>query len=241
MSKQRQLINLFLTTHRLILGKFVKHDTDVEYWKTHHRDKLADLGRQTFVNLINTAIAYGELDLSGLSEKEELEKAYEFGEQYSESEDSFCSFVYDHRSDILDEARNLVQRGKNNLALVHYAMWWEHWINYFIHLMLQRKGFTTKEFNDVIKSLNNRDKSSWLLKLLDLPPIESAHFKVIGKLAEKRNQFVHYKYPIRNIDEHFNDESPLKIESIEDTIEYFRAYEHEHIYGNCKLFGCQKE
>ncbi|WP_318489345.1 hypothetical protein [Photobacterium leiognathi] len=86
--------------------------------------------------------------------------------------------------------------------------------------------------NSIMTMFINNAKTSWLLKLIDLPPFDKDHLNIMGKLAEKRNSFVHYKYPIINeadiesLDKFFKE--------VEKSINYFISYESKNIDKNKK-------
>lgn len=195
------------------------------------------LGVQLVESVIKSAIAYGDLDLSGLNNQEARKIALKYAEQFKESDNAFESGVIDHRDKILIEARNFASQEKYDFAMIQYALWWEHWINNLLQAKLFQKGISGSEYNKVIKSLNNIAKSSWFLKLLDLPAIDTLHLNVIKKITEKRNSFSHYKYPTSPLDPKLRNTGPEEIESIENTIEYLCLYENENLYSNFKLFG----
>ncbi|EJR0963308.1 TPA: hypothetical protein NJ348_004721 [Vibrio parahaemolyticus] len=177
-------------------------------------------------SFIKSVIGYGGVDIKGLSDEEASVKIKEYLEEFLNSEQEI-NMIIDHKDTLLEEARRLVSENKTDLALVTYATWWEHWINGVLESKLYRKEITGKEFKPVITSLNNRAKTSWFLKLIELPPFDKTHLEVMTKLAEKRNSFVHYKYPVdtgesENLTEFF--------EQVENSILYFIDYENIHIF-----------
>lgn len=183
-------------------------------------------------SFIRSAIGYGAIDVKGLSDEEATKKIHEYLEEFVASGEEI-NMVTDHKDTLLEEARNLVALKKIDLALVIYATWWEHWINGILEAKLHRKDIVGKEFRQVITSLNNRAKTSWFLKLIDLPPLEKEHLDVMTKLSEKRNSFVHYKYPVQN-DE--REDLTGFFEQVEHAILYFTDYENINIFQSASQY-----
>ncbi|MFB1054472.1 hypothetical protein [Vibrio diabolicus] len=194
-----------------------------KYFEIEENEELALGFLKAFVN---SAIGYGDVDIEGLSDDEAAAKINEYIQDFINSGKDI-NLVIDHKGTLLQEARRLVAEKKDNLALVTYATWWEHWINGVLEARLYRKDIIGKEFKQVITSLNNRAKTTWFPKLIELPPFEKDHLDVMTKLADKRNGFVHYKYPVNNDD---TDDLTEFFKQVECSILYFIEYENTNIF-----------
>lgn len=190
---------------------------------------LLNLG-EMILNLVSRdAIAKGLLILDGLSPEEARTKALEFCIDLAKNENAFSYSVIDHKDTLLSEARKYLSSDKHELATVLFGTWWEHWLNGIIENRVIKQGLTHNDFKEMVKGLNNKAKSGWLLKLLNLPPLENRHLSVMNSLTEKRNQFVHYKYPAKT----WEDDGSLSndfMACLEESILYFEKYEEEHMY-----------
>ncbi len=103
-------------------------------------------------------------------------------------------FIETYLDSIKEEAESLYNKQKYELAIGLYGIWLEHWINDLIKTKCIIKKLSLKEAEDIIKNTNNYSKYTWLLSLLDLPPISKKYLIIINQLIEKRNTFIHYKY-----------------------------------------------
>ncbi|MBL8004742.1 MAG: hypothetical protein JNL36_06575 [Candidatus Kapabacteria bacterium] len=150
--------------------------------------------------------------------------------------DSKINIVVTHTDDLLLSAREFREESRKNNAKLFYAIFFEHLINGFIDEVCNRKSIDKKAINDIIKSLKMEAKITWLLTLLELPPITSHHKKTLLKLNEDRNSYVHYKYNPEP--DEFDKNKDLKIEEefrqIEKTVTYFKKYVSKLLYNNSK-------
>lgn len=185
-----------------------------------------DLANGVVNSFIKSVISYGVVDIEGLSDEEAREKIYDYLMDFISTEQE-VNIVVDYKDSLLEEARRFVCDNKTNLALVTYATWWEHWINGVLESMLYRKEIIGKEFKSIITSLNNQAKTSWFLKLIELPPFEKDHLNVMNMLSEKRNGFIHYKYPI---DTGESEDLDIFFKKVECSILYFVEYEHIYVF-----------
>jgi hypothetical protein len=81
----------------------------------------------------------------------------------------------------------------------------------------------SKITNDIIRSVNFIGKLTWLPAILRLPLIRETHKKIILKLADDRNAYVHYKH---NPDPEDLQDNKINAEfiQIEKSITYFKKY-----------------
>ncbi|HCH1624432.1 hypothetical protein ACEV9E_00285 [Vibrio parahaemolyticus] len=191
-------------------------------------EEFKQLASELVNSMAQSAIAYGDVDVEGLTDEEAREKVISYLMSFKESGEDLVMRI-DHKDTLLEEARNFVASEKYELELVTYATWWEHWLNGVLEVKLYKKDITDKEFKQVITSLNNRAKTTWFLKLIDLPEMKNQHLGVMGKLAEKRNSFVHYKYPPSDNLDSKESLREFFIE-VEASLVYFIEYESINVY-----------
>ncbi|MCG3865997.1 MULTISPECIES: hypothetical protein [unclassified Photobacterium] len=187
---------------------------------------LDDMENSIVTMFINSAIREGIIITEGLTEEEVRTAARKYLEECLETDFEIVMTIY-HKDTLLNEARNYASKNNEELSIVMYATWWEHWINGLIEIKTREKNLTKKEYKQLISSINNNAKTSWLLKLIDLPPFDKDHLNIMGKLAEKRNSFIHYKYPFLN--EADDDSLDNFFKEVEKSITYFISYESENI------------
>jgi len=191
-------------------------------------DGFKKLASEVVNSVAQSAIAYGEIDVEGLTDEEAREKVISYLMYLKESGKEIVMRI-DHKDTLLEQARSFVANERHELALVIYATWWEHWLNGVLEVKLYKKDITEKEFKQVITSLNNRAKTTWLLKLVDLPEMSDQCLNVMTKLAEKRNSFVHYKYPPSDS---LDSKESLRefFTQVEASLAYFIDYESANVY-----------
>ena len=191
-------------------------------------DEFKQLASEVVSSIAQSAIAYGEIDVEALTDEEARKKVISYLKSLKESGEEFIMII-DHKSNILEEARSFVTNKKYELALVTYATWWEHWLNGILEVKLYKKDIKGKDFKNVVASLNNRAKTTWFLKLVDLPEMSNQHLSVMAKLAEKRNSFVHYKYPPSDS---LDSKESLQefFAEVESSLAYFIDYESTNVY-----------
>jgi hypothetical protein len=103
-------------------------------------------------------------------------------------------WVIDHTKNLLEAARHSRQKCEEEIAVLLYATWSEHWLNSVIVTACQRKKLTEDHIEQLIRDTPFRGKHSWLLRLLDLPPIPATTVAKLTELQNLRNGFVHYKF-----------------------------------------------
>lgn len=158
------------------------------------------------------------------------------------SENSTFNIVIDHRERILIEANNLFRKKEFELSKIFYAMFFEHSLNGLIERYCSKKRFDEKTQIDIIRSIDLQGKITWLLKILEFPKFNEAHKKIIKKLSEDRNSFIHYKW--KPIPEEFKSNKANEIieefKSIKKTITYMKQYESRVIFKRKKLVIAKK-
>jgi hypothetical protein len=140
--------------------------------------------------------------------------------------------VVDYRHSLLQEANNLYEQKKYELAKIIYAMFFEHTLNGFVYHFSTRGSIDEKTQIDIIRSVDIQGKLTWLLKLLGFPPINEKYRKIIKKLSEERNSFIHYKW---KSDRQDNDKDYVQdFKQIKQAVTYMKNYEARILFNKNK-------
>lgn len=192
---------------------------------------------KTLANSIyRSLIAEGAIDPRGKTDQQirsELSRYWQ-----SNSPKIAITIAIDHTQMLLSEARTYARQGKSEFACLMYATWVEHWINGMIRYFGTKIWLAEKDLLEITRTSNSSQKLSWVWKLLQAPPINKSHLRVIERLIESRNRFVHYKWIAHDPDkEREEDQTPHPaLKNIEKTIKYLSAYERRNIYyGKSKI------
>jgi hypothetical protein len=148
--------------------------------------------------------------------------------------------ITDYRSNLLRLARSFArEKGyPDEIALMFYATWFEHWINGLFASRAQTCGFTGKAMLARMRWEKLKDKYQKFPTLVKLPSIASSHLKTVLECSEIRNDFVHYKFAgdsdsLRSIDR--NDRKIRKvIAQSEKAVRYLSRYERIHLFKGAK-------
>ena len=138
---------------------------------------------------------------------------------------------------LLEQGEQCAREKKFDLAYVFYATYFEHQINAVIDMWCKRKSIGYKTSSSLIRKVSLEDKYTWLLEILGLPAFRAEHLLVIKKVAEKRNSFLHYKYPAEPATMPLDQE---KIEwrnlipSLQKTVAYTKRYHSRFAYKGKK-------
>lgn len=147
-------------------------------------------------------------------------------------------FVLDHRETISNYALSFSKTHEYDLAIMFYTMFFEHSINAIILHALHERHFSRQTEFEILRSVGIQQKFTWLIQLLDLPKFNENHRKVILAGAEKRNAFVHYKFPAAPDDvrdEALEELNEKKLaESLSKTAAYMKRYESRVLYSGIK-------
>lgn len=131
----------------------------------------------------------------------------------------------DHLPSLLRSARQFAKREACNDAILYYAVWFEHWING----LLQRRLHTwsTAEVRAMLREVNIRGKLTWLLKLTHGIHIDKKHLRVMETIFCKRNEYVHFKWPLEDVDQLKEEKSILTklLSAAEGAVDYLRRLE----------------
>lgn len=189
-------------------------------------EKDREYGPIIIRKVVTTLVKYGLLNINDMDRSDVL------GETLKLIEDMDFKFVLDYKDNILEHARKFCMNNEIELSYLLYATWFEHWINEIISILAGRKDLNDKEIYEIIRNISIRGKYTWLLKLFEFEEIDEEHLKLIFKLIELRNGFVHYKWNEKNDD--LKDKEAIVMENIEETVEYLMDIENKYIYNNSK-------
>ncbi len=108
--------------------------------------------------------------------------------------DSELFFTIVHHPDLLERAEDAVKNNEWNYVYVYYATYFEHFINDILCVWAVKQKKPHKVIKELIRKVSIEDKYSWVLELLNAPKFNTKHLKIIKKLSENRNSFLHYKF-----------------------------------------------
>ena len=193
------------------------------------------LGRTFMRDLIHQLHTNGLLTDEDLNDKDVV---YSKTQKYLSKHKGNLDIVIipDHREDILDTADDLNKKGHTQLAISLYATFIEHTLNKIISIECSYKNIDRKTQTEIIKT--NIGKCTWLFKLLGLPQLKPQYVKMILKISEERNSYLHYKWkpsPDKISDEDKTEKDKQeKIDKIKALIKYLKNYDTKHHYRGQK-------
>lgn len=131
----------------------------------------------------------GHIDLS----KSDDEVWSQFRAVAAQLPDDF-DVVLDHTPALLRHARTARAKNDYELAVLMYATWVEHSINLVMQHFAIARGLSRNDFQGMLREASLRAKTTWLLPLLGVKPLNPQTVARIQKLADARNAFIHYKW-----------------------------------------------
>lgn len=187
------------------------------------------LAKELFEQLSETFYIQGKIQLEDFSDKEKLRKKII---KLLPKDDNHIIFKISHQSIILKNAKQYAEKEEYEFAYTLYAIYFEHFINEIIDIWSERNSIDFKTSSSLIRRLGLEDKYTWLLKILHLPNFMEKHAKNISLIAEKRNSFIHYKYPgvSGDKDDDAEKEWKMNISKLTKAISYTKMYRKRVIY-----------
>lgn len=181
--------------------------------------------------LLTAVVAGGHVSVKGKSAKEISE---EFRNYLSieRIRSARLLIAVDYTGTLRVLGREFVQNRKWWLAIVMYATWVEHTLNYLIDIGAHRRGFSHAAAKQIIRDVPLPAKLSWLLPLLGFRHLHPTHRNTLQTLANKRNEFVHYKWPHR--ESHDDAEIKALLPPTEKAITYLAQYCSRQTLGGRK-------
>lgn len=197
------------------------------------------IARIIFPEIVNQLHKSGEISNEELSNKKLVfKKIREFLDKNKGLPN--LEIIVDHRETILESAENENKKGHFELSVTLYATFVEHTLNRIIHLACVSKKIDTKTQTEVIKNINIIGKCTWLLKLLELPPLNEKHVRTILAISDQRNSYIHYKWkPEKDTDkvpdlEKKNHQETEDLKKIKALLRYLKSYESKIEYNGKK-------
>jgi hypothetical protein len=193
------------------------------------RKRMENLGRDIFRGVIDYATASGDLDPTPkniLAFSRALIKRIHEGEMK-------WGIATDFRPNLLRLARSAKSDENWELSCLYYGTWLEHQMNSLLHFWLKRKGVDDHYAEILMKESGVRGKMLWLCLCVAGRPVPAKQLNRLIALAERRNQFVHYKWRMHNPDaedSHFQRAA----EGAESLVQFFYRFERKHFYQNRK-------
>lgn len=164
---------------------------------------------------------------------EKLEKSFT-----KKDEDFYYRII--HCDTLLKEANRYSKEEEFDLAYIFYATYFEHLINDILIIWAIRNEVSYDTLKELFSRFRIKDKFTWLLEILKLPTFSEKYRKIIEKVSERRNSFIHYKYkPMVATSPHDADKKEWeKLKGdIERAVKYSKYYRSRVIYrGNKKKF-----
>jgi hypothetical protein len=143
--------------------------------------------------------------------------------------------IIDHRESILETAYEFTAKQDSDYAKLFFATFFEHSINSIISWKCEKNHISDKSKKEILRNVNLYGKFHWVLEILNLPPFNEKYFKVINKLCDDRNAFVHYKF-IPEFDMERNDASTkINVAEVKKIIAYIKTYESRLFYSKRTL------
>lgn len=197
------------------------HKIDVDRAKNDpaYRASLKDkLAPALFKSVLESWIAHGYIDPTGKSRLQVLEEFL----KVLRTPRARLSYAIDHTEGLRKIAKELGDVGQHHVQLLVLATWVEHMINSLVSIGAYRRKFPDSEVRSMIRETSIQAKLTWLLPLLGYRAFSKAHRLQLGRLAELRNQYVHYKW---DYDSGNNFEKlPSLLTACERSIRYLASY-----------------
>ncbi len=189
--------------------------------------EIEQIGRELIAMVYEALLADGQINPDGKTEEQIMAKVREAALKWSKDRPMMWST--DFRQDLLNRARSFKRRRNNHDAILYYATWFEHWINGV--LLRGLRSLDERESYQMIRDVGLRGKFSWLLALVHEKRIPQRHVKTVLHVCDLRNEFVHHKYKLADIDSDDEDKQ-LKCaqRSAEKTVRYLQRFEEQHFF-----------
>ena len=151
-------------------------------------------------SVLQTLILNGEIIAGGKSDSELMHEAANYIRDRPEFFDEWAA-APSHEDSLLAEARRYVDEDRREFAVLMFATWIEHRLNWLLMDAARRRGLTLRQAAQVVRDANMSQKTGTTWLLLFGSPFDAKTEKDIGKVAAARNNFVHYKWPEGHVDD----------------------------------------
>jgi hypothetical protein len=200
--------------------------------KTNHsspiRREIEQIGREMLASIYEALLGDGQIDPDGKSEEQIMSEVREMALQWSKQRPMLWST--DFRQNLLNRARSFKRKGNNHEAILYYGTWFEHWINGVLLRRLHK--LDEREGCQMIRDVGLRGKFTWLLSLIHEKRIPQRHIKAVLQVCDLRNEFVHHKYKMFDVDTGDDEGKKLKEahRSAEKSVRYLQKFEERHFF-----------
>jgi hypothetical protein len=135
------------------------------------------------------------------------------------------NFTTSYSDSLLSQARAFRRKQKTWEACIFYATWLEHFLNGLV-LDLCHEKLEASEAAQVVRDLPIRAKLSWFPVLGGLKPIAKSHVTLLTRLADLRNEFVHYKksHDPFGVEDDSQDRVKAVLARVESSVRYLGLY-----------------
>jgi hypothetical protein len=146
--------------------------------------------------------------------------------------------IVDHRDRIIEYANRFTDDGEYELALVFYALYFEHTLNVLIQRQLDWLQKGPEVTKGALRSVTFENKLGWFLDLIDLPALNPKYAKAMLQIASERNAFVHYKWQPFPETAAEKDRARLRLQALvasaRKSVSYLKRYEARLLHGGMK-------
>ncbi|MCX4244205.1 hypothetical protein [Paraliomyxa miuraensis] len=201
--------------------------------KGSKKSETQELTRALVESLLHGLIADGTIVPADKTKEDLIREVLSFWLKWRKSGGDLDVKI-DHRCTLLADARRKRTEGYQDLSILLYATWFEHSINALLLHRSDSVGMTEKEAISMIRETSMSAKLGWLLKLLCLPLVATHHAKLMLKVADLRNAFVHYKWRPSPDLTPSKKETARALANVEKTVAYMRRYERRVMYSGKK-------
>lgn len=196
-----------------------------------------DLARSILRGIGEGFVSSGILDPDGLS-GEEFEAAVRdhLALLLKSNEVEFVPII-DHQGSLLRQARDFAARDEPEFAIVFFATWIEHWLNWMILWKSELGGIQKKDATELLRQpLHNKVGILWTL--LFGQALDTGIATGVLEVATWRNAFVHYKWSGVDETEPYAERNRRRIERAEEVVVALTGIRNEMaLHGADHLFS----
>jgi hypothetical protein len=165
-------------------------------------EDIKDLVKQFVPSILIQLLINGKIDQGKISDSK-----YLWSKVKNERSDlvSEIFYIVSFHEEFLEVAKDSLDNGKNEVAIVLIATAIEHVLNINYRQIMKFRRFSDENITLIIKNNNFEDKIGWLMSLFFEKDLEPELRKNIRKIIEIRNAIVHYKALPFSLSDKFED------------------------------------
>jgi len=134
---------------------------------------------------------------------------------------------------LLRLARSAKSAGDAELSCVYYATWTEHKLNRFIRDFLIKHRGDQHHSDILLRDSGISGKLLWLHLCVTRRPVARGQLNRLKALSERRNQFLHYKWKLRDV-ETDDYHSSRAADAAEALVRFLTRFERQHFFKGQK-------